>query len=698
MGPKVIQFAQRLAEDQPALAQLSMSRTALTYTTTHGLAKAFRDSLSATLKGKFFSLNIDEATNNSMDKLINVMLQHYDEEQGRVVLDHLGTRRENLATSENITLALDTILGDLSWSQVIACLMDNCSVMRGTRSGVETRIRSERNKYLLDISGDTVHMVNNAAKKLFSTFENFTENFCSDVYYDIEQSPKAKELLAEIQNLMNLSKVKTLVRPISSRFLQMLDVTARTCELLDCLQVYFYSFLPTADKVAYENILGVCLKRHLVTEEARARISEIQLHLSQQAKSDTNSNRKVRITKALFQDFLKLKCHLNLYRGILPQFQGFVKKFQSEKPMHHILLSEMYQLTVEFLTNFIKPDKIPDKVSDLVDKSFDPCDQSVQLSDRNLAVGPYCYSEINKARIEKLPWAATFYKALREGYGKAGMLLVTKLPLGNRQIANLSALDPIMRKETSTLTSFEELARALPNVVHADELGELRSEVRSYTVDSCIRNNGWLELFLKKKKHNEERIDTDWWTKVFQIMGPGTKKEKYPILSKLVKALLSIFCGPVVESSFNIMDDILESDRSSMSVENYEGISRVKYGLKKRGTTAVKMETNPKIRRACHNAYRSYKQFLKHKQAQKEKKMAEKVSHSVKLLKLKKAKEAAKKTKQRKPMCEQRKRTAKSLPTHKTHDKCSEKPLKRPLSNIVGVAKPIKGFKIPKLT
>ena len=311
MGPIVIEFAQRLAKDKGALDKLSMSRTALTYTNTHGLAKAFRDDLSNDLAGNYFSINVDEATNNAMDKLINVIVQYYDNKQGKVVidhlgtrkeniatsenitlaLDHLGTRKENIATSENITLALDQILGDLSWNQVITCLMDNyCSVMRGVKSGVETRIRNDRNSHLLDISGDSVHTVNNAAKSLFNSFGQYVENVCSDIFYDIEKSPKQKELLAEMQNLMNLPKVKSLVRPISSRFLQMLEVTSRIWELMDCLRVYYYSFLKIPDKVAYENCLSMCLNKHLITEEVKA--SKMQQHLNQEAKSDANNSEK----------------------------------------------------------------------------------------------------------------------------------------------------------------------------------------------------------------------------------------------------------------------------------------------------------------------------------------------------------------------------------------------------------------------
>lgn len=67
------------------------------------------------------------------------------------------------------------------------------------REGVETQIRKE-SPCLLDISGDTVHMVSNAAKALLSPFKDTVEDFCADVYYDIEKFPKPKEIFAEFQS------------------------------------------------------------------------------------------------------------------------------------------------------------------------------------------------------------------------------------------------------------------------------------------------------------------------------------------------------------------------------------------------------------------------------------------------------------------------------------------------------------------
>jgi len=58
----------------------------------------------------------------------------------------------------------------------------------------------------------------------------------------------------------------------------------------------------------------------------------IVLHMSQekQTKSATSSDRKDRILAFLFTNRNETVVKLNLCRGLLSEFQGFVKVFQSE--------------------------------------------------------------------------------------------------------------------------------------------------------------------------------------------------------------------------------------------------------------------------------------------------------------------------------------------------------------------------------
>ncbi|KAL7850046.1 hypothetical protein SRHO_G00193950 [Serrasalmus rhombeus] len=204
----------------------------------------------------------------------------------------------------------------LEWGQVTSILLDNCAVMRGKKSGVETLARKE-NPDLLDISGDTVHMVSNAAKALMQPFSAEVEDFCSDLYYDIEKSPKQKEIFSQFQTLLHLPP-KSLIRPISNRFVQMLEVCNRVNELLDVLVVHYYHVLDPNEEHKYRRLLYQVFERHELTVEEKARIQVLQQEQAAVSRSGTqvNQDRKGRIS-VLFTEFERMKVMIDLYRGIL---------------------------------------------------------------------------------------------------------------------------------------------------------------------------------------------------------------------------------------------------------------------------------------------------------------------------------------------------------------------------------------------
>ena len=85
IGSELVQLSKRLAVDPKALNALSLSRGSTTYSTTHGVGQAYKEELNEKLCGKWFSLNVDEATNANNDKIVNVLVQYFDEELGNVV-------------------------------------------------------------------------------------------------------------------------------------------------------------------------------------------------------------------------------------------------------------------------------------------------------------------------------------------------------------------------------------------------------------------------------------------------------------------------------------------------------------------------------------------------------------------------------------------------------------------------------------
>ena len=133
LAEDLLSYAKHLSEDKTALDKTTISRTSAAYISTLGVAKSFKDDLKEKLKDRKLSLNIDEATNNNNDQILNIIVQYYDTESSRVVIDHLGSRKQNLAIAANIFQSIEDVLEEyeIQWTQIVSVLMDNCSTMRG---------------------------------------------------------------------------------------------------------------------------------------------------------------------------------------------------------------------------------------------------------------------------------------------------------------------------------------------------------------------------------------------------------------------------------------------------------------------------------------------------------------------------------------------------------------------------------------
>lgn len=369
-----------------------------------------------------------------------------------------------------------------------------------------------------------------------------------------------------------------------------------------------------------------------MSENAEAAIALLQMSQESQQKSVSSQDRKDRILDGLFTNRRETVVKLNLFRGLLSVFFGFVKSFQSEKPMIHTLHRQMVAVTTELLGMFIKPEYIPDSVSQL--QKLDITDKLIQKADRELSVGKYAYSDLNKARLDKTcqHWVSDLYHHLRSGYVKAAEKIL-QMPINNKTIRWLSVLDPELAGHSQAASSLKKIAGLLPNLLSPDDQGQLAMEADKYCVDAQVK-----ELAASYQECNP--VDTSYWAKVFSLK--NYEQPRYPVLTKVVKAVLTIFSGPLVESSFNIMDDIVEKDRTRLTVENYEAVAIVKTSLRRKNIRSTEMKITPQMKKSCINAYGTYQKYLKKRKEMEEQKHAQKLHDSVQQLKAEKAKRLAK--------------------------------------------------------
>ena len=65
------------------------------------------------------------------------------------------------------------------------------------------------------------------------------------------------------------------------------------------------------------------------------------------------------------------------------------------------------------------------------------------------------------------------------------------------------------------------------------------------------------------------------------------KTGRYPNLSQVVAAGISIFHGPLVESSFSVMNNVMDATSNRINVQTYAAIQNIKYALRAKKMSAI---------------------------------------------------------------------------------------------------------------
>ena len=286
---------------------------------------------------------------------------------------------------------------------------------------------------------------------------------------------------------------------------------------------------------------------------------------------------------------------------MLRKFEHYVKLFQSEKPLIHMLYTEIVDLLKTFLAGFMKPDCIPTSQTEF--ENLDLTNPDIVKTPTFFNIGKYALPplEIAKREPKNAHWIEDLYSNLVTAYTECAKMLL-KLPVLNSQIRRCAALSPAL--QTISEGAFFRMAMKLPNVIAPDDLGSLRDDCQTYACDTVLQQTPY---------DNEDmniRVDQNWWNIVFRRKDT-LGNIKYPMLTKLVKALLSIICGPLVESTFNIMDDILESDRTKLTPYNFEAYSIIKYHLAAHGMVSHEMTVAKPLRQSIKHAHNTMTEYEK---------------------------------------------------------------------------------------
>ena len=570
MAEVIVNVSKELSADKKALNHLVMKRASASYKMKFGIAKTFLQATIENLKSTKFSLNIDEATSVNNMRVLTLLCSYFSSSASKVVVEHLTSISLTKVSAENLLLEISNFFSEneVPWESLISVLMDSCRVMRGSKAGFETKIRSEKAPHLLDVDGDSCHHIHNASKRFSKPFNMWLENLIKDICNDVKWSVDIKTYLAEVSNILGVRYVSP-VMFITHRWMSCHDAALNFVYLLEAFTVIYFSFLSNEDKISYYAILCTIYQTKNVSASDRAKIKEIQNQLSSKKLTNDGAKRKERICIKLFADRKSTKLIAHFYISVLPLLKKYVLLFQTKEPLIHKIFDEQKQLLLDLLACFIAPEHLQIKtVKELCE--IDISDENIHLAKQKMFIGSQTQIIMSNRPCEKA--AENFLTCAKQAYIDCAIYLQKTLPLNNKFLKCASAIDPTARGHQITCQRLEQLPSLLCNVLSLEEKEKYSHEIFQYQVDISLPSP-------VDDQGNLVRVDS-WWAKIFLM-------PKYFTLSKIVKAVLSCFHGPQVESSFSMMQDIIDKRSGKMEIETYSAIQTVKYKLLAEKKSAV---------------------------------------------------------------------------------------------------------------
>ena len=399
--------------------------------------------------------------------------------------------------------------------------------MRGSKTGLEVRIRNEKNPGLLDIDRDICHHIHNASKKFCSSFGEHVENLFDDVFNDHRWSPDLHEFFNEICEIIGQAPTAP-ERFVRHRWLSCYDLSISMLRVFDAYWLFYYAFLSSAEKTSYRDILDEIIGRYNISSHDMTVVKKIWADLKAKQKTLTpeGRKRKDRIVDKIIYKEKETRLTLNFYVAVLPLLKEYVLLFQNRRPLVHRLHERQENLMRNFLSCFMKAENTKVSSAQLLNPSL--ISEESMLNRKDLFIG--------KARkiVETMSandiLITEFYKKVEQAYYQCALYLQKKLPLNNDLLRAASSLDPSLQHNVK-LSLLKKLKAHVRHFLSEEEQSSYDLEVHHFMVDMSLPS-------FDEEKEDPDRIDK-WWACV-------KRRNQYPSLCKVALTLCTVFHGPLV--------------------------------------------------------------------------------------------------------------------------------------------------------
>lgn len=556
-------------EDSAIAKHIKLSDAKARYLTKFGIAPYLRQKIFSDVDESeaFFTLHFDESTTKQVKKQMDIYIAYWSERHGKVVAFYCDSFFLGHADAERILELILKFISDsgLRLSRLLQCSIDGPNVNLSFQKKLNAHLALQNLENLIDIGTCSLHVVHNALRKGIAGLDCDVERFVSDIYQWFKMSAARREDFRSIQvsSLVESAENHLFLRHVDSRWCTLGPVCERIVEQYEALQEYFLKFLPKANVKPGERYNNIC-----------AFLKESK--------------------NLMFIHFTIFICNA---------FTPYLKLFQKESPLIHILYVKQNELLRNVMFKFIKDESVGLK------EGISLCNVNCQDSNNWMLLKKIDIGCAAK-KLLSIPQHRDFLLCVRSTYIKICEYLQKKLPLSNPLLRDLKYISPDCQSDPSK--SKEAIARIADHMIKVTKTDVIcdciKSEYSVYIHD---------DLTAEKALYLKENDICHYWAEVAKkkdVLG----KKKYPNLCKLMKSCLTLSHGnSIPERGFSINNNIVTEERFSLSEIGIKSLRICKDFLKKQDS--VSKLISKELINQMQKARAEYASYLEQIKADKEK-------------------------------------------------------------------------------
>ena len=436
----------RMFPDSIISDHFSMSRTKVSYLISDRLGPYYRKELCENIcKAPGYVIQYDETSNSQVRKEMDVLVRYWLE--AKVVVQFLNAIMFGHAKGDTVSKAILDALQEAGYQVPLSKLLNLGSDGPNANKTIWSNINEELKVLgllgLLPFISCNMHVVHNSFREGLKVYGESSEQLAVDLFYFFKRSPCKREDFFDIEMELGFDE-ELFIRHVQRRWLTLISALKKIVKNFEPLCEYFLKELP---KTATQNKTIKLLEKN-ETYNCICRMLKAPATLIQ----------------------------MNFLISLEPLYDRFLKLFQREDPLIHILYSEMKDLLKAFMLRFLMSSDVSVQNTGRKLLEVDIEEKDSQLSD--MEIGQSTKSLLDK----KKDIAKTELMNMRKFYRTVTQFLQKRLPLNNEILRDITCLHPSMQKSESVSKRIKNIALKVPQIILESQVAQVTDEWKLYSL------------------------------------------------------------------------------------------------------------------------------------------------------------------------------------------------------------------------